>query len=302
MTLNLAKTALVACVFGTTNVFAATAVWEFSGTIEDIVDSSFQDTVNPYTGVFNIGDEWTATLVVDLDSPETPTSGLGSHQDAITEGSLTVNSNNFTFSNSANEYINLAIDSSLPHVTMAYQSNVTINDQITHLINFRFFDWSIPVPSTLEELATSFDLSVINDPRITVAAGSGATHTIHFALDSATVTIEDDTPPPPLVYFQHAAISDIDGNGIDEIAFLRTLPSQDVNVIILDAQTRAKVTGIGFFSAGYEPISMTIVSDMNNNGVDEISVMAKNTADGRLYTLTKDGLTGRTIGQIIFDL
>ncbi len=302
MNLSLIKATILSFIFGTTNVFAATAVWEFSGTIEDIVDSSFQDTVNPYTGTFNIGDQWTARLVVDLDSPETPSSGLGSHQDAITEGSLTIGSDNFTFEDRGNTWINLAIDSNFPHVTMAYTSNATVGDQRYHIVSFRFFDWTIPVPTTLEALATSFDLSVINDPRITISAGSGPTHTIHFASDSATVTIEDDAPSPPLVYFQHAAIDDINGNGVDEIAFLRTLRAQEVNVIILDAQTRAKVKGIGFFPAGYEPISMTVVGDMNSNGVDEISVMAKNMADGRVYTLTKDGLTGRTISQIVLDL
>ena len=197
MTSTLCAIALVLSIF-VTSVNATIVTWEFSGSIDSIVDSSFQETVNPYTGVFSVGDQWVASLTVDLDSPATPTSGLGSHAGAITDGSFEILSNNFSFDLWAQEYINLATDSSFPHVTMQYTSIAPLNDQFTHYVSFRFFDWSIPVPGNLNDLSTNFDLAVINDPRVTIRAGGGPTHGINFSLDSAYV-VGAQVPEPATI-------------------------------------------------------------------------------------------------------
>ena len=99
---------------------------------------------------FSVGDLWTASLTVDLNSPATPSSGLGSHAGAITDGSLTVLSNNFTFDLWGQEYINL--DTSLPNTgaTMAYASTDTVNSQSYHIVDFIFYDWDNLFANNLE--------------------------------------------------------------------------------------------------------------------------------------------------------
>jgi hypothetical protein len=158
------------------------ATFQFNGTVAGVFDSTYQSTPNPYSGVVAPGDAWSATLIVDLNSPPTPSSGLGNYADAIVAGSLTF-ANGLSFNLGGSDYIHIET----PHVTMAYQAFNEVNGHRPHLVDFNLYNWTNPAPMNLHEVASRFSLSNIQNPQVTVFADSGPSHHIQLNVLSALV-------------------------------------------------------------------------------------------------------------------
>ena len=73
-----------------------------------------------------------------------------------------------------------------------------------------------------------------------------------------------------------------------------------VNVLIKDTQTGRKVSRLGF-DPNYAPIKMEILSDINDNGSDEVVVLGIRTGGGNHKAWVKDGRTGESLSQVFFN-
>jgi len=122
---------------------------------------------------------------------------------------------------------------------------------------------------------------------------------ISFTLEAIAVASEE---PEPLtnVYYDVAGVDDINGNGYPEIAYLRTVSSGNVHVLLRDAISRDYIKTMTFLNADYEPLGITALPDVNGNGSNEIAVMALNTQTGDTRTRIRDALTGEILNEFNF--
>ena len=150
------------------DVSAQIATWQLEGTVAGVVNSAYQSTPNPYAGVVAVGDPWSSTLRVNLNSPPTPDSGLGNFADAIVTGSFRF-SNGLSFDLWGSDFIHIES----PHVILAYLASTEVNGHRPHIVNFNFYNWSSPAPTDLHEFASRFSLSAIGNPEVSIYADSG---------------------------------------------------------------------------------------------------------------------------------
>lgn len=123
---------------------------------------------------------------------------------------------------------------------------------------------------------------------------------LSFSLTKIAVVEENPTPSLPNLYYGIAGLGDINGNSFPEIAFLRTVPSGNVHVLYRDAISRDYIKTVTFFNASYEPLDITALPDGNNNGYQEIAVMALNTETGMTRTVIKDSYTDERLAAFNF--
>lgn len=168
------------------------ASWQFNGTVKAVVNSTYESTPNPYRNAFAVGDAWTATFKINLDSPRTPNSGLGNCDQAVLDASLRF-SKGTLFGIWAQDFMHIEYPSSYPQITMQYSSLTSINGFAPHIIQFDFSQWRIPMPTTLRDFANNFNLAAIGNPQAGIWAGSGPTHHLDLLITSAFV----DVPEPP---------------------------------------------------------------------------------------------------------
>jgi hypothetical protein len=89
---------------------------------------------------------------------------------------------------------------------------------------------------------------------------------------------------------QSIGIGDVDGNGVGEIATLRTKRG-DVNVIVHDPITGKQISRLGFAS-GFEPIAISGVADLNRNNAAEVALLARDRTNGKQRVEVRDGRSG----------
>lgn len=183
----------VLAVVPTTNArgaFPTIATWHFDGTVRAIVDSTYQATPNPYRGAFSVGDTWTATFRINLDSPRTPNSGLGNFDQAVLDASLRFSKGTF-FGLWAQDFMHIEYPSSYPQITMQFSSLAEVNGHPYHIIGFDFNEWRIPMPTTLHAFADNFNLAAIGNLQAGIWADSGPSHHIELSVTNAWVDIPE---------------------------------------------------------------------------------------------------------------
>ena len=98
---------------------------------------------------------------------------------------------------------------------------------------------------------------------------------------------------------QLEVLSDLNGNGSQEAAVLRTKGNQ-VNVLIRDSFSGRLISSQGH-STGYRPIGMAIAADLNNNGSQEVVVVGRKDQGTSVKATVKDGLNGELINTVFFN-
>ncbi len=121
-----------------------------------------------------------------------------------------------------------------------------------------------------------------------------------FSVSKLSVIADDPAPPLPNVYFRMDTLADINGNGFPELAFLRTVPSGNVHVLIRDSINREYIKTMTFFNANHEPLDITTLPDADGNGYPEIAVMALDITSGQTRTVVKDAVTEEQLSGFIF--
>ncbi len=95
-----------------------------------------------------------------------------------------------------------------------------------------------------------------------------------------------------------AAIPDISGNSVQEYVVLMVRNSDNALVAQVRDSTSGTFVGNVFFSAGFHPIDMAIVPDVNGNNAPEIAVAMAQSGSGRGIVQVRDSLTGASLASI----
>jgi len=104
-----------------------------------------------------------------------------------------------------------------------------------------------------------------------------------------------------LKYLDHASINDLNGNNLPEIATLAFSRKSNTIVFIKDSKTNLIINEIQFFNDNnWEPVSMSIVPDINNNNAPEISVLGTKKTTGTVWVQIKDSHTGEWLNNLSF--
>jgi len=104
---------------------------------------------------------------------------------------------------------------------------------------------------------------------------------------------------PAFTSFGLTTISDINGNSVDEIAVLAIKKATGaIQVQVKDADTKGLLKTFSMLSKNYTPLSISSVSDLNGNGIDEVAVLAKHNDSGKVLTQIKDASTGELVKNI----
>jgi FG-GAP-like repeat/Proprotein convertase P-domain len=97
-----------------------------------------------------------------------------------------------------------------------------------------------------------------------------------------------------------AALPDLNGTGAPELAVLgRRARNGKVQVFIKDALT-GDLVSTQDFSSSYLPVGLTILPDLDGNGVPELAVLGQHLHDGKIRVFIKDALTGAASPTLSF--
>jgi hypothetical protein len=99
---------------------------------------------------------------------------------------------------------------------------------------------------------------------------------------------------------QQTRVADLNGNGADEAAVLRTHSNGAVNVILRDTKSGASLGSMGF-DRNYPPKKLLTLPDINGNGSDEVVVFAGRFNDANQKAQIQDSKTRATIRAVFFD-
>jgi exo-beta-1,3-glucanase (GH17 family) len=97
-------------------------------------------------------------------------------------------------------------------------------------------------------------------------------------------------------------IADLNGNGSEEVALLRhDLDRGVVLVHLKDGQTGNAIKTIKFLRAGWTPVALATLADLNGNGFPELAVLGYNARTGEVQVEIRDSQTGTLINRVNFD-
>jgi len=99
-------------------------------------------------------------------------------------------------------------------------------------------------------------------------------------------------------YLDHVSMIDINGNNFSEIVSLMLTASNESIVNIIDSSTGELINTISFLGNNWEAKSVSILPDMNNNGIPEVSVMGINQISKSSRIQIKDAKSGEWINNI----
>jgi exo-beta-1,3-glucanase (GH17 family) len=96
-------------------------------------------------------------------------------------------------------------------------------------------------------------------------------------------------------------VLDLNGNGSDEVAVLRSDLDRGVTEVHLrDSLSSRNIKKIPFFNAGWTPVSLAMVADINGNGSPEMAVLGFNKATGEVRVDIKDLSNKALVNSINF--
>ena len=90
-----------------------------------------------------------------------------------------------------------------------------------------------------------------------------------------------------------AAVGDGDGDGVSEIATLRS-NAAGVNVVIHNPDTTGEIATL-YFRKAFQPLGLIPPGDANGNGWPDLGLIGRNTASGDLRIDVKDSATGDVV-------
>jgi hypothetical protein len=97
-----------------------------------------------------------------------------------------------------------------------------------------------------------------------------------------------------------AAIPDVDGNNVTEIAAVGVDDTGMIKVRIADGLTGTGIRNSVYFDEGYQAVDLAAVSDLSGNAAAEVAVLAIRQSDSRIFVKMRDSLTGQNaIGKKI---
>jgi hypothetical protein len=101
-------------------------------------------------------------------------------------------------------------------------------------------------------------------------------------------------------YVDITDVRDINNNGFPEFAALRITRDGQPEVIIRDGGTKAWLGAIRFFEPGWSwmPMSVNAMPDSSSNGIEEISVVARDEVSGDVFAELRDAKTKHVIRTI----
>ena len=94
---------------------------------------------------------------------------------------------------------------------------------------------------------------------------------------------------------QLAALPDMNGNGIEELAALRQ--DNAVSIQINDAFNGTRISVVRF-NPLFTPLKFVVVSDFNGNGAPELALLSKNTSTGEVKAEVRDAMTGVLLSNV----
>lgn len=263
---------------------AVMRVWTSNGKVEvAIKDASSGNLVSPISGIyFGLSTDFepiAMAVIPDIDGNGYPeVAVLGEIMTGPNTGLFSIKVND---SSTGNWIKNLFFNAGYPAVAMAVVPDVDGNGA-DELAVLGVGDDALG--GVLDEVTV-----VIKD----TLTGNNIGSTIYFGTDfPVSVAME--------------VVPDFNNNGKPEIAVLGVRASDGkVKVAVRDALSGSLIKNL-FFSAGYPPVAMAVVSDFDDgsgggaNGVPEIAVLGVRASDGKGMVTIKDASTNDGIKTIYF--
>ena len=103
----------------------------------------------------------------------------------------------------------------------------------------------------------------------------------------------------PYLVHQSINMGDTSGDGIGEVAILRTT-SDKMNVVVKDPVTLESVSVLGY-PVRFAPVKLFSVADINGNGAPEVGLLARDPSDGAQRFDIKDPLSNMLLTRVFFD-
>jgi hypothetical protein len=96
------------------------------------------------------------------------------------------------------------------------------------------------------------------------------------------------------------AVSDLTGDGIEEYAVLgRNAGTGQVAVEIRDGRS-SKLAERIWYNTDCTPLDLASIADVNGNGAEELVMLGRCGADGKLRAFVKDAMTGALLRRLYF--
>ena len=139
-----------------------------------------------------------------------------------------------------------------------------------------------PILVTLSDVDSDSvgDIAVIRSGPLRAEIRSGATG----SLLSTAQFLPDQSSIGPVTPVAAAALPDLDGNGVTEIAVLGERQSDGRGIVQIRNVTNLPAPGLRtiWFGVGQRPLSMAVITgDADGNGVAELAVLSTRNSDGR---------------------
>jgi hypothetical protein len=96
-----------------------------------------------------------------------------------------------------------------------------------------------------------------------------------------------------------AQLSNLGAGYADAVAALRTTRTGVLQVLIKDAGTNELINAVPFFWPAWTPIAVAGI-DADNDGVDDVAVLAVNRITDKVKVQVRDALTGTRITEMAF--
>ncbi len=103
-----------------------------------------------------------------------------------------------------------------------------------------------------------------------------------------------------VAYPRVASVPDADGNGVDEVAVVRSdRVSGRLSTVVVDPQTGVAVSRSELLR-GYASVDLGVVSNFADTAADEVAVLARNPANGAVQVFVTDSGSGEVVSQVGF--
>jgi parallel beta-helix repeat protein len=119
--------------------------------------------------------------------------------------------------------------------------------------------------------------------------------------DLGAYELKASTSESPKEFLAIAPVPDLNGSGSEEFALL--LRNTETNVCFVevkDGATGKRISQIRFVGAGYQPVALAALADMDGNAASELAVLHVHKDNGKVAVHVRDGLSGQPVSTVPF--